>query len=72
MAEKILMFDEYSHHDVERGKLTPFLVLSGHHAGKWFMTNWDYPVTLNEVGALCNIPKEELIIMKLKYGAVAS
>ena len=33
---------------------------------KWFLGSAE--VTLTELGKLCNIPEEELILLKLKYG----
>ncbi len=69
MAEKILMFNEYTHRADGIGELHPYVILDGARSGKWFFTQWPYEVTFNEVIALCNIPEDEEIILKLKYGA---
>ncbi len=68
MAKNVLVFDEYVYTDSEHDKLHPYLVLTGPLKGTWFMTGWTYTVTLKEIGALCKIPDDELMVIALKYG----
>lgn len=65
--EQVTYFNEYSHKDPETGDTYhPYFVIEGSDKGKWKMHNW--PITVAELGWLCDIPEDELIILKLKYG----
>jgi len=69
MSSKILVFVEYKHVDWLNDKVHhPYLILDGDDKGQWRMTDWTYPLTLKEVGTLCNIPSDDLTVIALQYG----
>ncbi len=62
MAEQILYFKEYKGKDEFGYTVHPYFGSSG-----WCMNGKTY--TLEDIGKRCNIPRDELLILKLKYGA---
>jgi hypothetical protein len=63
MAENILYFDEYLGSDEYGNIVHPYL----DSKGCWCMNGRH--LTIQQIGNLCNIPEDELIILKLKYGS---
>jgi hypothetical protein len=57
----MIYFPEYSIIDGDCIIKSPYT-----KGGKWYFHNTQYSLT--ELGKICKIPEDELIILKLKYG----
>lgn len=64
MPRTILYFTEYIYKSEDGEQYSPYM-----EGGKWYLPGFqDNPVTLTDVGRLCNIGEQELNFLKLKYG----
>lgn len=64
MAESVLYFNEYEYRD--SGGVSHCLFYNP-QTGAWTVSGLNF--TLSEIGVMFNIPNEDLVIMRLKYGA---
>lgn len=56
-----ICFDEYPYHSTYNLAVYPVVV-----DGVWWLDGAVYQI--EEIGKMCDIPEDELIFMKLKYG----
>jgi len=61
--ETVLYFKEYTYHNADGSKVHPYF---SSKTGRWILDGITY--AFSEIGEICGIPEDELIILRLTYG----
>jgi hypothetical protein len=66
MEIKTTVFYQYSHKDPENGTVYHPELRTSNGKSDWYMHNWN--IKVSELGWLCDISEDELMMLKLKFG----